>query len=407
LQIETEDVLFLSKFQKHLSYYENKLFPNSAEKLYKTANLVFYSLVLDKPLDIIYIQRLLGHDWKCSFREDDLATTLAFEYLEQVVATYNSHFKTRPLIELIKPEATCLGGTVRNKINNFVEWQESLYGIPVLSKVMLLDELLSIKDGSAKTPGKATNTEMTFTQIQDFLTVLFKTLSIPLPKIAFQGVPDYLSSVIPIAGAYWFNRLDTDSQSFKVLINVDKKIPLGMLLMVVTHEVLGHINHFNLINTYCSDNAKKLPYLSRFPITEGVALLAEDALLNLSVQNNMFLQVVRTIFRLEGVENEHIKNEILEAHKDARRTRILRCLFELDIYREGKNPNESIGDLAQVSSRNPSDLKEDLYSFLYTPGYASCYIGGYKLLLGKTDLTNENERRKLGAFGFNFVQNLP
>jgi len=402
--IEFKDQTFLGIFQKHLSYYENELYPNKTEKLYKVANLIFYSLIMDNPLDDEHSALLHKFAQNSGTGKDNLATKLAYNYLKKVQDAYNKHFVNFGQLGPVEIAPIQLGDYNNIQIHDYIGWQRTLYGIDTLSKDVLIGELVNEVDWIAKTPHRTSYVNISFEQIQELMSLLFGMLGIPLPKTTIQCVPSYLAEAIPIAAAYWPNRLKSGNQSFVVLVNTGIKMPVGLLLMVIAHEVLGHINHFNLVNKYCTDSAKKIPYLSRLPLTEGVGLLAEDAFVNLVQKDNSLLSNMRRIVKAESASTDDIKNEVLVAHKRARVRRITRYLFELSIYHEGQGIESTIKDLSERSGTPFIELHEDLTSYLVTPGYASCYTGGYKLLQGKIDLMIEADRKKLGEFGFNFIQ---
>ena len=62
--------------------------------------------------------------------------------------------------------------------------------------------------------------------------------------------------------------------------------------------------------------------------------------------------------------------------------------------------DKAIEPLVDLCGLKENDLREDLMSFLPTPGYASCYWGGYlKMKSIKMDFWSIEGGKKLGEMG--------
>ena len=217
--------------------------------------------------------------------------------------------------------------------------------------------------------------EVDLIELREYFGELFTGFGLKSVEAEWGYVLEPMKELVPVAAAYWIDRLCDDG---KLMVHINKR-PMSRtkLLVVTAHEVLGHLYHYDLVRKHCFDLSKRLPVMNRYPLTEGVAMMAEDKL-------------------AEILDDENILKMVL-------RGKLLRCvryLFELLIYKEKIDLDKAIDILVDLSGLDENDLREDLLSFLSTPGYASCYWGGYLRMKSlKVDFWSAVGGRKLGEMG--------
>jgi hypothetical protein len=360
LKIEIKDKKFADKFAKHLDFYQKNLGILESQKRYKRSNHLFYKSV------------------------SGVATKVELKELKKL---------------LLRIEHETKRGEVINLSSSFDLTLRKLYGIKSVSK-RILDKDLAMFLKQKKSEAKLSVQNIDREKVQKFIKLVFEKLAMDVPKIEIDMVPKMMMAIMPTASAYTFFRLDTSRRVFKVFL-ADRKISLARLLFVVVHEVLGHISHFDLVIKNCEDKIKLLPSISRYGLTEGVALLSEDSFFEMNDSDDFVKKIVK-IFDIK--DTKQLKEDIDSCYIDARVLRILRALFEIGVYKDKIAPDLVVRDFATKTGIDVENLREDLFSFLVTPGYASCYYLGYLTLRGKINLKDPEHRKMLGEFGLGFAE---
>lgn len=397
---EIVDNTFTRRYTSHLDFYEKFQFPRLSERLYKVANTLSASLFSETKLT-----REQENTLRALLCDDCIqdSTTLerdAMNYLCNVCTMYSKTSFENELTRIEKRLSGNLTDTIRLPVS-FKEWQQNMYGLSVISTDQIESEIIKLEttpnDSSANptvtaSPGK----------VEQIFSLLATKLNVVPPPVVFSHVPAYMSSAVPIAAAYWFNRLSQPNQRYHVFVNTIENISLAQLLLIIVHETLGHILHFDVVSTYCMDSYKKLPYLSRFSLTEGIALLAEELSVSL-FHDDVLAKSTLALFGLDDSYVSVLNNNLQHTYNKAMLRRLARYLFELYLYGEGNSPATAIERITNILPVHIENLSRDLRSYLFTPGYGSCYMGGYRVLKDRVDLNNQSDREKLGAFGFSFV----
>jgi hypothetical protein len=404
-RFHTGDIEFSTKFSKHLDFYEKNLYPYLAERLYKAATFLFYSIVGGRKLtnsDKNCLEALLeGH-----VNTNSEVDRLALDYFKGLLEVYDP-FVTEDVLKQLERTLSASKRISERVIlpTPFEVWLKQLYGLDVLPEEVVVEDIGSLNKDVVENQIALKVSLNSFEPLQLFVNLLCSELGVAALDVTFQEVPEYMKPALPLAGAYWFDRLHNDTRGFKVLVNKVQNFSLAKLVLVISHEVLGHILQFTLVSKHCEDNAKKLPYLSRFPLTEGVALLAETMAVEL-LENDSLGREVLSIFGLDSSLVPKFKSELEQSYKKALLLRCARYLFELEVYQNGTSPNKAVHNVAKLVPFSREELHDDLCSFLFTPGYGSCYLGGLKHLEGRINLREEQDRTKLGKLGFAFIDGI-
>ncbi len=387
------DNKFLNRFSNHLDYYQNNLLLLPFEQLLKASNFLFYSLISNKKITeadkkIIYkfIRNYLEN------KTNNLPEKFALEFFQKVKKIY------------AKIDGQFQGLNIKNKgkfefsnfIKDFREWEKNIYGLEILDKKLILKEANQFKTRKIQLSSYFKVDKKIF--LEKFLNFFQDKTEVDLTQISILKTPNYLKPVAPTASAYFVNLL-SNKPKFFVFISYDKIKNPAIFLFTLFHEIFGHILHFQLINKNCKDPTKKLPYLSRFPLTEGFALLGEDYLLSefkKKITQNYFQKLL----------GGNILRDIVYVYKYFRLLRYIRYIFEIEVYLENVDPFSSAHKLSKIFGFDEDSLKEDLLSFLVTPGYGSTYIGGYKMLKNFGSYDDKNFREGISKLGFEFIDSI-
>lgn len=397
---------FSDQFYEHLLFYKENLYPLPFERMYKAGNIIFYHLQKEKALDNYFLNGmddLLKFDKGSSFY---LNEGMARKFLKLVFSSYIEFDKRRKeALAKSMREVRCkkTKKSFQNPVKDFESWQQNLCGLEILDKQIVLNEAKKIKN-EIKNEAKDKDVCPDPKSLINFLLDYFQDISgEDMSDVEVVKTPEYLKPIIPIAAAYTFDRLRSNPRHV-VFVSPTKDVSAAKIMLVLFHEVFGHILHFKLVNKHCKSDLKKLPYLSRFPLTEGFALLGEDCLLKIMAKEKTQRDIEKHLGKdfsgkrtFLGIRNFHYKSRLL---------RYLRYIFELEVYLEHKPPMKAIKELSETFQFDSDSLEEDLLSFLITPGYASCYIGGYKILKKLGDYEDPGFRKSLGEQGFDFIMNL-
>lgn len=393
---------FVKRLNEHLLFYEENLYPLPFEKLYKCANLVFYHLLIKTKIDLNRYKIFKKINQEISKnRSQSLVENLAIKHLKRILTRYLLFDKNNRLKLLSKKLKIKNLKDFNPPMKDFYEWQKNLYGLELIDKKILINEAFEIykkiKNRKFKNiKWKGDNTKL----INFYLNYFQEILKVELPEIIIKNTPGYLKIAIPTAAAYTIDRF-TNVSRYIVFVNLKSEISISKLFFVLFHEVFGHILHFYLAKKLCRNKIKLISYMNRFPLTEGFALLAEDYFLK-AISKEKFQEIFRKNLK---IPNQVFYDGYYVFYK-YRLLRYLRYIFEIEVYLEKKNPLESVKTLSQMFGFETNALKEDLYAYLLTPGYASCYIGGYKILKDLGRYNDENFRKHIASSGFVFIDQL-
>jgi len=400
------DFSFQEKLENHLLFYKENLYNLPFERIKKAGNIIFYHLQKENELDQRFLEKLhefLNIPQSAAF---SLNESIAKDFLKPVLKNYsdfdkkNNEILARASKEIVGRDAANI---FKNPIENFKIWQASIYGLGILDKKTLLSEARIVQkeiDNSVEFSDFYYDLELF---IKFFIDYFKNSLKEDLGNTKVIDTPDYLKSLEPTAAAYTFDQLKARPCSI-VFVNFKKSISIGRLMPILFHEIFGHALHYRLIAKYCKSKLKTIPFLCASPLIEGFALLSEDFIVEefgkKKVQED-FEKALGESFSGNGtflvLKNFYLQSRLL---------RYLRYVFEIEIYTEGKSPQESIEELSRDFEFDKESLKEDLFSFLTNPGYASCYIGGYKILKNLGDYKNSDFRKDLAKNGFAFTETL-
>lgn len=397
---EIRPSLFEGKLREHLLFYESKLLCHPFEEYNKITLLYSYHLQRKKRLtkqETSYVKRTLA-SLKKNSGELTLADTIALRALRATAQIYS---RTLGDTRMHLPTTTRTK-IYRNPVNDFVVWQKDLYDLSIIDKASIVAEIKRLSAAKKRLPAHSVERYYADTRrLVEFFVDYFQTLfSCTLHNLAITQLPSYLKPIIPSAAAYTFGRFDTKQQRV-AFVDFAKKIPPSKLLFVLFHEIFGHIFHFQMVDSMCTEPLKRISYLSRFPVTEGFALCAEDFFVK-SFSNGVAGRDFERALGKTFVAKDTIA-AIKKTALDQKIRRYVRYLFELEVYGEQKNPYSVIADLVGSFELDRKETKEDLLSFLPTPGYASCYIGGYEILKEIGCFEDPVFRAYVGKKGFDCI----
>jgi len=397
---------FSDRFYNHLLFYKRNLYPLPFERMYKAGNIIFYHLQRGKILNHYFLNaigELLEFPKNLPFY---LNESISKRFLKSVLKAYldfdkkNKNILTSHTKGVLEKKSKRI---FRSPTKNFEKWQSNLYGLRLLDKNTLMAEARAVKK-EIKSDIKVNDFYLDLKFLIGFFIDYFQNIfEEDITNIKFLETPEYLKPIISTGAAYTFNRLKSNSECI-VFIDFDKRISPAKIMLVLFHEVFGHILHFKLIDKYCSSHFKKISYLSRFPLTEGFALLAEDYLLEIMAKEKTQKDFEKNLGK--GFSGRKTFLILKNLYFKSRLLRYLRYIFEYEVYCQNKSPRETIEDLSETFKFDREFLEEDLLSFLVTPGYASCYIGGYKILKKLGNYENFSFRKHLGKKGFDFAMDL-
>lgn len=398
------DVVFLDRFDRHLSFYEACLFPLRSERLTKLTNYIFYHIQKGVKIDNDSFSLIQATVRALSDAPFDLVESLSCDAFVVSVRAYtkfdvsqtdNFTRLTSFLGEIPR------GNHFQSPMKDFGEWQNELYHLSLGDINQVTKEAYDLQ--KRITPfGNIQELEiidmMSFCKsFIDF----FRALVAPnLSGVRIIEVPDYARGIIPIAAAYTMDRL-SDHPIRMIFLNTREPITLEKIILIVFHEAFGHLEHFRLVDTHCKDRMKFLPYLSRFPLTEGFALLAEDYFIEI-MQRKEIQHAVATMAGYPGY-GDKLFCALQKFHLVSRLQRYIRYLFEVHLYVQGLHPKEAVKKLSDIFHLNEELLEQQLFPFLITPGYASCYIAGYKKMKALGAYRDSEFRREVGKQGFDLL----
>ena len=179
------------------------------------------------------------------------------------------------------------------KIKNFDEWMENLYGLRLINKEEMIGMIRKIRnemDGYEDNDEKVV--EVNIIELREYFETIFAKLGLVMPKAEWRMVPDSMSELVPVAAAYWTDRLTDDGGKLVVYIN-KRPMSRSRMLVVTAHEVFGHLYHYDLVRKHCFDLSKRLPVMNRFSLTEGVAMMAEEKFAEISNDVRISKMVLR------------------------------------------------------------------------------------------------------------------
>lgn len=396
---------FARAFKKHLLFYGENLYPLAFEKIQKAGNLIFYHLQKSRALGPNSLRKIKGLPEVPKDAIFDLNEAIAQDFLKSVIKAYLDFDRKDEQIlrnasrEVLNKKIKKL---FKNPTGDFHRWQANFYGLGVLDKKILLSEAKIIQK-KIKKPVKLDD----FYPDSEFLIKFFldyfqNLLEEDVENVKVLKTPEYLLKIEPIAGAYIFDRLKENPKPL-VFVNFGKKISTGKLMLILFHEIFGHVLHYNLMNKHCENKLKILSQLPASPAIEGFALLAEDYLLKIMSQKKTQKDFEKVLKK--GFSGGKTFLVLRNFYFQSRLLRYLRYIFEYEIYIENKSPLEAITDISRAFEFDREFLREDLFSFLVTPGYGSCYIGGYKIVKELGNYQDFNFRKSLVAIGFDFINN--
>jgi hypothetical protein len=399
---------FREYFASFLQFYREKYFVEPFEKMNKVGLLLSYHLLRGERMSRASFSTIQELIKGLEIGEFGLREQIAAKFLKSVLSAYQDFDPTvnqdqlfLNLNQLSTLSAPRLDQTVM--VGDYAGWQKTLYGIDVISSEKLVDEIKTLMVD--KDRHKSSNYLLAPEQIEgfmyDFIHLFVEINQISLPSIEIKNIPSYLRTIYPTASALTLNRSDRPQGIY--YLNTDKSISVEKLLLITSHEVFGHILHFKLIADYCMEKLRILPYMSRFALTEGVALQAEDWLLEFVSTHPAPLV---TLFARYGLEYTTILDSLRRSYLELRVLRYIRYLFENQVYSAGMTVEEAIKHVANNFAVKFDDLKDDLSAYIITPGYGSCYVGGYKQLSEYGRVSNAEFARRIGELGFDSISQL-
>ena len=400
---KTTDNRFFKNFQDHLHYYERHLFLQPSNIFYKVNALLMYHLERGEPLErdasewLEYYLQALPSTRDYALGVNELPSYYSF--VESYRAYVERFGDTNALIEGAIQFLVPRNSGFLNPVENFVAWQYSIYGLPVLTQELLLREA-ALYVRPQRRPSTDRDTKPDWSALISFFLRYFQDLlRIDLGEIAVIDTPPYLREVSPTASAYTFDRLLSTPRQV-VFINLHGIRSPGKLMLALFHEVFGHLLHDALIAVHCADPIKKLPAISGYAMYEGFALLAEDFFAERMIEKDTRNDFMRAFPDIFTGEDSFV--DIANEYSRFRLVRYLRYIFEIDIYQNEIKPDDAVKNIAGTFSLSLEELQSDLFSFLPLPGYASSYIGSYSILKKRGTFGDPDFRKEIGWFGLDF-----
>jgi hypothetical protein len=411
-QLTEKEALFAQKYTHHLSQYKKYFLPNLTEQCVKYTLLINYHLVYNEELSLIEIQNIHQITKEVGVVPITLPLYLAHTDLIHSIRAYRAVFPNSITTQdtLIESEQLLTQPVDTTPIPTlplpWTTWCEDMYGytpLPLLDLVSFGKNILSDQKRQPSDTNTHTQTPehtviipsedvlKTAHTIYQALTTLY---SISVENLSIEPLTDQLKRTIPSAAAYTFGRFGGQVRRV-AYINHLRSWKLSDLVLVVAHEILGHLYHFQLVD-HASPLIARIPAYYRYPVTEGVALLVEQLVkqgadtLSHELKKSLGL----------AIDSVVISRQIKATADTLILRRVIRALFETYIYQELQTPEEAFVSLKQAGFDIDTDIKEDVRSFLPTPGYGATYIHGYIALM-KTNIKLDRSRwEKLGTKGF-------
>lgn len=374
---------FVDKLSAHLSFYERHYLPLQFEKFNKVGLLLSYHLLKHTPLSDNEISFINDITSAMPDRFKNITDELAYSFMLKTFYAYQTSSivadveKKKILFpKEIKSSATVFQNSVKDV--SYELWQKNIYNlsiIPLNELYMEADSLLSRLSTLEKYDEEPVIDNFHFINslvdvIKGINEELFSSLHVDVRE-----TPKYLEQIYPTAAALTLDRLSNPRGIY--FINPSARLNASDLVLITVHEVFGHIFQFQLANQFCKDRLKLLSYFMRFPLTEGFALLAEDFAVD--IFKNKYSKLI-DFMKGNNIKYDSFVKNLEYSNVRYRLLRYIRYIFESRIYLVSEEPDIVIQDLSLKYNFELENLRKGLYPFLFTPGYASTYIGGYEVI---------------------------
>ncbi len=384
---------FAQRYMAHLLYYEHHLAHLPTEQMAKATLNIAYHLANNEPLSEDERGSAINALSASLQGKPCIARWLAETDLRAALTAYDSRFTSSDAP--IPARADVIIPTdFDNPIDNWHEWCENMYGFSPLQREELERSALLVRAEISSLPSLTSLpiTEPIQSAAGRLSTLLGEALDMQVPHAEIQPLPGYLKSMIPSAAAYSFARFETPRRV--TLLNMDAPWTLPSLTLLMAHETYAHLWHFAQVDAFAS-LSRRLPAMYRYACTEGVALLVEEYVATQALDT--LSAAVEASF---SISRDSIGSELRRTMLTMRLRRILRALFEHHVYEKKKEPEAALAAITPLSLDSIEDMREDLYAYLPTPGYASTYFHGFTLLKNAGASLDTEWRQKIAEAGF-------
>lgn len=383
---------FGMRYASHLDFYEKYLVHSPTEQTAKfTLHLAYHLAKQEKP-DTGLLEKLNVFMGERSHATLSLPESIArVDLLNSIAALCTAHPDLAATCTHQEAYAhTPSHDTVDQIATDWQTWMHGLYGCTPLTRAEIMHELQRVPPMHAPAIPLTQPLHETIRAVSEILSQTFGTL-IKNPEVI--DLPSHLRSMIPSAAAYTFNRFSGETRRVTYL-NESGSWNLAKLLLLVAHENFAHLWHFQEVDAH-APFAARLPAAFRYPITEGVALLVEEA-----VATHALAIATACAQRKLTDDADALRTALTAIVANMRRARLARALFEVCVYDERLTAEEALSSVAQHTGEAPDDLREDLFSFLPTPGYGATYCAGYFTLKAAGATFDSAWQKRIAEAGF-------